>query len=299
MRKKNDALLKAAFEETFLYLLRFFFSNADEIFDYSKGLTFMDKELREIFPEMEKSGGDRYVDMLVKVYLLDGSEKWILVHIEIQDQHKHDFPQRMFRYFYRIYDRFEVGITAIAVFTGKTKNHKTEFIESLLGTRIIYQYNSYHIFDHTEEALFAMNNPFALVVVAAQKAAMAERIPQEELGEARLTIAKALIQSGQYTHSQIEGFLIFLKSFLRIESTEINAIFDKQTEILTGKKNAMGIIETIKMLEREEGIEIGVDRKSYDVVKTLLLTQRFTTSEIANFANVSEAFVEKVIKDLK
>jgi predicted nucleic-acid-binding protein len=57
----------------------------------------------------------------------------------------------------------------------------------------------------------------------------------------------------------------------------------------------MGIIETIKMLEREEGME----KKSYEVVKNLLQANRFTIPEIANFANVTEDFVRKVKKDLK
>jgi len=53
-RRKNDILLKSAFEEAFPDLLRFFFDNADTIFDIQRGFVFMDKELRELFPELEK-----------------------------------------------------------------------------------------------------------------------------------------------------------------------------------------------------------------------------------------------------
>ena len=98
MYKKNDIFLKAAFEETFLYLLRFFLPHADKIFDCKRGFVFMDKELQELFLSCIK-GGTPYADILVKVFLLDGSEKWLLVHIEIQGQNRRDFPKRMFRYF--------------------------------------------------------------------------------------------------------------------------------------------------------------------------------------------------------
>lgn len=124
LRKKNDILLKAAFEETFVYLLRFIFPNADQLFDFSKAPIFMDKELRELFPELEKKGGTRQADLLAKVYLLDGSEQWILVHVEIQGQYNNNFPKRMYLYFYRIYDRYGIGITALAVFTGKANPNK-------------------------------------------------------------------------------------------------------------------------------------------------------------------------------
>ncbi len=67
--------------------------------------------------------------------------------------------------------------------------------------------------------------------------------------------------------------------------------------MLTGNQDAMGIIETIKMLTREEGVEKGVQQKSLEVVQKLLAANKFTDSEIANFASVSVDFVKKVKKE--
>jgi hypothetical protein len=93
-RKKDDILLKSAFEKAFPDLLRFYFENADAIFDMEKGFEFLDKELIELFPELERQGGTRFVDMLVKTFLKDGTEEWILIHLEIQrGQHKGFCPQ--------------------------------------------------------------------------------------------------------------------------------------------------------------------------------------------------------------
>lgn len=294
-RKKNDILLKSIIEENFPFLLRFFFADAEKLFDFDRGITFMDKELHEIFPELSKNGGTREVDMLVKVYLLDGGEKWILVHLEIQDQYKKNFPQRMFTYFIRIYDRYSVGVTAIAVFTGKKHPGKGIFTERLLGTRIAYEYNTYHILDHSEAELLSMQNPFALVVFAAQRALMADKIPEQELSDAKLTIAKALIDSKIFSHDKIIAFLSFLKEFLYVENQEINANFGKQIDSLTGQINTMGVIETIEKIKVQEMEE----KKNIEFVTNLWSANKFTISEIANFANVSEAFVRKVIASLK
>ena len=38
--------------------------------------------------------GAKVVDKLVKAYLKDGSEQWILVHIEVQGDEDKDFSQR-------------------------------------------------------------------------------------------------------------------------------------------------------------------------------------------------------------
>jgi len=307
MRRKNDILLKSAFEEAFPDLLRFFFPQADTLFDMVRGFEFMDKELSELFPELEKQGGSRFVDMLVKTWLQDGTEEWILVHLEIQSDDTRGFSHRMFQYWYRIYDRYVVDIVALAVFTGgKNQSKPTYYHKSFLGTEITYKYNAYHILDHSAEQLLAMDNPFALIMLAAQKALLLGKIPEEELGEQRLTIARALIQSQRYDSEQIRRFLYFLKTFVHIVDPDINRNFDRQIDLLTGNQNAMGIIETIKMLTREEaleeglekGLEKGAEQKSVEVVKKLLLAEKFTDAEVANFASVTEDFVRKVKMEL-
>jgi len=52
----------------------------------------------------------------------------------------------------------------------------------------------------------------------------------------------------------------------------------------------MGIIETIKKIEREEGME----QKSYEFVQNLLTSTDFSVKKIAALANVTLAFVKKV-----
>jgi hypothetical protein len=161
--------------------------------------------------------------------------------------------------------------------------------------------------DHSEEQLLAMNNPFGLIVLAAQKALLADKIPEWELAEHRLTIARALIGSKKYSGEKIKRFLYFLKTFIHIENHEINSKFDNEISQLTGNVSTMGIIETIKMLTREEGIEIGLEqglekgeeKKSLKVVTRMLQSEKFSISEISNFADVSEDFVRKVQKEIK
>ncbi len=291
-RKKDDILLKSAFEEAFPDLLRFYFKNADAIFDMERGFEFMDKELSELFPELEKQGGSRFVDMLVKTFLKDGTEEWILIHIEIQGGSTKGFSHRMFRYWYRIYDRYEVDIAALAVFTGgKNQKRPDTFHKSYLGTEISYKYNTYHILDHNEKELLDMDNPFALIVLAAQKALLRGKVPEEELAEQRLSVARALIRGQRYTHEQIMHFLYFLKNFIYIENPQINRNFDKEIELLTEKENAMGIIETIKMITREEGRKEGFVSTAENLIKrgmSVREVSEITTLSIEEVTDIAE-----------
>ena len=83
-------------EEVFDDLLRFVFPNADQLFDLKKKAEFLDKELTEMYPEPDKRPDTRFVDKLAKVHQKDGSEEWILCHVEVQGKHDPAFAKRMF-----------------------------------------------------------------------------------------------------------------------------------------------------------------------------------------------------------
>ena len=51
--------------------------------------------------------------------------------------------------------------------------------------------------------------------------------------------------------------------------------------------------------ERKALLEKSIEKKNYEFVTNLLWADKFTIAEISNFANVSEAFVRKVKKELK
>src|SRR5438874_7124480 len=59
--------------------------------------------------------GRRYVDKLVKVWTLDGVECWVLIHVEVQTARDADFPERMYVYNYRVFDRYNKPVASFAV----------------------------------------------------------------------------------------------------------------------------------------------------------------------------------------
>jgi len=149
MRHDDDVLWKGTMEEVCDDLLRFIFPDVDQVLDLKRGFLFLDRELAEMYPEPEKPSSTRFADKLVKVFTKEGDEEWVLIHIEVQGETKAAerplFPERMFRYYYRIFDKNKKPITAIAIFTG-TDGHKisNKYEYHFLGTSHIYQYNTYN-----------------------------------------------------------------------------------------------------------------------------------------------------------
>ena len=67
----------------------------------------------------------------------------------------------MFRYFYRIFDRYRKPVTAVAIFTGQDgKRMPDQFKYEFMRTRLVYEYNTLSITDFTDEELEKSENPF-------------------------------------------------------------------------------------------------------------------------------------------
>jgi len=120
MKEKYDILWKGMLERVFDDFLRFVFPDADQRFDMRKGFTYLDKELAMLYPNPEEGADTRFVDKLVQVYALDGKEKFLLVHLEVQGNYDKTFTTRMFKYFYRVYDYYnQRPVLPVAVFSGE------------------------------------------------------------------------------------------------------------------------------------------------------------------------------------
>ena len=114
-------LWKGMVEKIYEDLFRFVFPDVDAEFDFQRGVVFLDKELGEMYPEPNKTTSTRVVDKLIKVYRKDGQERWMLIHLEVQGDSGKDFARRMFTYYYRILDRFNQPVTAIAILRAGTE----------------------------------------------------------------------------------------------------------------------------------------------------------------------------------
>jgi len=309
--------------------MRLFFKEADLLFDMEKGFQFLDKELEQLFP-MQDSESPKFVDKLIKVFTKNGREEWILCHVEIQGYDDAQFAKRMFTYFYRILDKYGKPVTAIAIFTDANKNfHPKVYEYEYLGTKNTFHFNTYKILDQDEKQLEEDDNPFAIAILTVLLALKKKKLDDESLYNLKYQLAKNLLQE-KISRKKIDDLMIFLQLYVRFADSEYNVKFEKVIEELTKNKTTMGIREMVmerakkeglakglkegleqgleqgleKGIEQglekgiEKGIEQGQEKAKYLIVQNLLSTERFTTTEIANFASVTEDFVLNVKKTL-
>jgi hypothetical protein len=171
MSTDYDSPWKDALDRYFEAFLALLFPEVYRQIDWSRGYEVLDKEFQQVVRDAEL--GRRYVDKLVKVWLRDGGECWVLVHVEVQTTRDPEFPHRIYVYNYRVHDRYNRPVASLAVLADDDPDWRpTEFRQSLLGCETGIRFPPVKLLDfapHTA-VLEASANPFAPVVLAHLKA---------------------------------------------------------------------------------------------------------------------------------
>jgi hypothetical protein len=165
---KQDSSWRKVLDKLLPEFLAFFFRKIYQAIDFKKGFEFLDKELQKILPQ-EDDTGKRIVDKLVKVFMLDGSEKWLLIHIEIQGYREHDFPARVYHCNYRIHDRFKEKVISVALLTDDDPAFRENVYQiSQWGFELYFKFPLVKLLDYRDkwEELERDPNPFAIATMA-------------------------------------------------------------------------------------------------------------------------------------
>jgi len=297
----KDILWKGIIEDLFADFLRFFYSNADSLFDIDRGFEFLDKELGQLYPGVDIQHS-KFVDKLVKVYKKDGAEEWLLIHIEVQGYHDKLFTRRMFTYFYRILDRFNKEVASIAIFTDNDQNYQPDRYEyNSLDTFNIFRFKTYKIKGQDIAALEKSDNAFSIVVQTVLIALQKPDARPEDLLNLSVDLARRMFRKG-FSKMKINCLLDFLKSYVYLDDKKMFLKFEIELDTLNNKINTMGIRELVTQLIEERGIEIGMEKgqekAKATMITNLLLKTDLSLQQIAELAEVSIDFVIEVKNNL-
>jgi predicted transposase YdaD len=261
-----DGLWKKLIYELFEEFVLYFLEDLYEEIDLRKKPEFL---LQELFKEiMDEKKGKQVADQIVKVFLKSGEEKWVLIHIEVQGERDPDFSKRMFRYYYRIFDKYDRDVVAIALLTDAAKSFRPHvYHRSSHGTKLTYEYNVYKFLDQNEMELLKSNNPFSIAVLAANYANEAKKDDEKRYLFKRKLI-KLILQKTDYPKEErriyVSALLYFIDYLLQIpieltQRLRNEIILSKEAIDLMylDRENLPPTFGELKRLERKEGREEG------------------------------------------
>lgn len=288
MSKKHDfdSAWKSILEAFEIEIVELLFPEIFNEIEWEHGSESLDMELKEIQKDIfDKDNTEKVIsDKIIKVRLKNNESKLLFIHVEVQSysSSKEVFGERMFRYFYRIWDKFRYKykdkseIIAAAIYTYKGSRGKdTSYVYKIPEIdKDILIYN-FKIIDVEEIDIdkISEDNPLKLVFKMAKN--LLEIKPSDNnIYEAKIKLAEELADYDKVKNKeQIKALVDFLEYLFLIQDQELE---NKYEEYKREKGGVLKMtIEEIRKMHykqegKEEGIQEGEYKKSLEIAKNLL-----------------------------
>jgi len=288
MRNESDTAWKEILDAYFNDFVEYCLPELHELIDWQRQWTALDKELQAITKGADT--GKRLLDKLFKVFLKDGREQWVLIHLEVQGTQDDDFPKRMFSYGYRIYDKYQKPIVSCAILTDENMRWRPDSYQvGLAGSYLSAKYLVVKLIDYQDriEELEASNNPFASVIIAQLAALEVKRKPDDERKRVKFSLTRRLYDKGFEKKGVINlykfiDWLIGLSSPLELEYLE--EIYQLE--------------EAVKMSYISSAERFGRKQEAVDIAKHLL-EEGVKSNIIGRATGLSLVKIKKLQQELR
>ncbi|QEC53848.1 hypothetical protein EDD80_10816 [Anseongella ginsenosidimutans] len=225
---RNELFVKGIIEDVFDDFLQYSFCGADKLFDLKRGFDFLDDELELLFP-LEDSWKEpvSHIDKLVRGYTAEGEDVYFLVHYYAGDNPRPELSERVFNYFFKVWDFYGEMPTSV-LFTGGKNNdiYPCGFAQKYLGSKMDFEFNSYNVLAQSRHKLKKSNNSFAKVLLIVKTALESpENIEDEQLLRLKLNLTRHLL-SKQIPERKMAALITFLRYYQRFHNTDMNGAFE-------------------------------------------------------------------------
>jgi putative YhgA-like transposase len=252
--------------------------------DWEKGTESLEQELQEIQKEIfDKQSTEKIIsDKIVKVKLKNSESKILFIHVEVQSSSREEniFGERMFRYFYRIWDRFrykyedQSEIVAAAIYTYKGERGKDKsYIYKLPDIEEeILKYNFRTIDVETIKLEdISEYNPIRLVFKIA-KELLNTKSTDEAIYEAKVKLANELYCYDKVKNEEQNKALVYLLEYLfLIEDPELE---NKYNEF---RKSVGGVLKMTVDEIREKHLKLQAKLESAESLLDILDDETIAT----------------------
>ncbi len=290
MRSKFDTPWKLVLERFFKDLMAFLLPHISTEIDWTKHHEFLDKELLAI--QKNTKVGNKLADKLIKVFTKNGEEAWVIVHVEVQGSRESDFAERMWQYYYRIYDKYRMPLMSVAILTDKSQHWRpNSYHRKLWGCQLVLEFPIVKLIDFRAKVdkLEYNNNPIAIVIEA-------HLVALKTCGNAnlrldnKLNLVKKLYPLG-YTKDDIRTLYAFIDYALNLP-IELEGKF-MENMIQHEEEISMPYITSAERLGREAGIKLGKQDGGRQILH-LLLEKKFGTLSVEVIEYLDKANLEQL-----
>lgn len=267
-----DSPWKDTLEWYFEPFIALCFAHIHSEINWSRPCEFLDKELQKVVRDAEV--GRRLADKLVKVWLNNGQEAWILIHVEVQGKKQTEFAKRMYTYHHRISGRYNRPVASLAVLSDANPQWRpTQYSSEIFGCKIQFNFLMVKLLDYKQQwpELEQSANPFATVIMAHLKA-VDTRSDGQQRKIWKMALTRRLYQQG-YQRQDILNLYHFIDWVMHLPSA-LEQAFSEELNQYEQEVN-MKYVTSIERLGikqgRQEGILEGRQEGRQEEAERLLL----------------------------
>jgi hypothetical protein len=182
----SDQLFKTILEGMLQDFLELFFPEAAARLDFET-LRLLGKEVFANVPE----GEVREADVVAQIETLDKKPELVLIHVEVQAEHRRDFARRMFQYYSILRLHYRLPVFPIVVhLRGGMSSRLAEYREELFGQELLFfRYHSVAL------ARLAAEEYVGTSPLGAALAALMERRTSRDRAQLRLSMLQRVLES--------------------------------------------------------------------------------------------------------
>jgi hypothetical protein len=293
-RQNNDTPWKKILRIYFPQAIQFYFPDLAKTIDWRKRPQFLDKELEQIAPKADQ--GNRYVDKLVRVWKLDGSREWLLIHLEIQARRESGFPFRMLIYSNRILDRYGILATSLAILCDNSPTWRPTTCELTAPlTRHTFEFGTTKLLDFKpqEATLNQSPNPFAWITLAHLKTQATKRNPQSRKTW-KFALMRQLYDRGM-SGPDIRNLYEFIDWTMMLPE-DLDMAFWQELKTFE-EEQQMAYVTSAERFGRKQGLEEGRVKKAQEVALKML-TKGMDLTTIAELTELPIAQIQQLQTEL-
>ncbi|AXM88204.1 transposase [Anoxybacillus ayderensis G10] len=285
----HDRLFKELIQTFFEEFIVLFFPAMHEHIDFHH-LSFLSEEL---FTDV--TAGEKYrVDLLVETKL-KGEDGLVIVHIENQSYVQPSFPERMFIYFSRLFEKYRKPIVPIAVFSYDTiRDEPSTFtLQFPFGHVLDFRFFTLELRKQNWRNYVRNDNPIAAALLSKMGYTESERV------ELKKQFLRMLVRL-ELDEAKQRLLFGFFETYVKLSDEEERRLRSEVNEMETKEKEQ--VMELIisyeqKALEkgREEGVEQGIKQGMKRLVQTMA-KKGMSVKDIANVTDLSEEEVKQFVE---
>lgn len=300
MDREFDTPWKEALTTFLQFLLELLAKDLADAIDWSRGFTDLETELNQILREGEQKGA--VADKLFRVVLKTGMEMWILIHIEVQAQRDEDFERRMFVYYYRIADRYNIPVVSLAILADNSPAWRPSVYRyESFGCELAFRFRTVKLVDFEARVseLEASDNPAALILLAHLRSHSTHGVPLERTNW-KFRLIRTLLE--RYDSAELIRKLFRVIDWLLELPAELESQLKTKIHEFE-KERAMPYVTTYERLVLEEGRQQGLHegRSEGQILGMREMIEWALESKFGAIDSQTKAFLEQIanINDLR